>query len=148
LCGAILGGGGLTACTGRSIIGRRVEWDIGILFQARAIKVRHRSELVCARVNLVIHSLADGSEFGMKTNLIPAALEPAAYIACKPQCLTGIHTCIVLWCSLLVVVGASCLAGDSCVAVVIVAGDIARRVHASFPCRIPICREVCLAQRR
>jgi hypothetical protein len=53
------GGREVTACTGRSIIGWRVEWDIGILFQARAIKIRHCSELICARVNLVIHSLAD-----------------------------------------------------------------------------------------
>jgi hypothetical protein len=56
----------LTACTGRSIVGGRVEWDIGILFQARAIKVRHRSELICARVNLVSHWLAEEGEFGMK----------------------------------------------------------------------------------
>lgn len=43
----------LTASTRRSIIGWRVERDIGILGQTRAIKVVHSSELIPARVDLV-----------------------------------------------------------------------------------------------
>jgi hypothetical protein len=42
----------LTASTRRSVIGWRVERDIGILGQTNAIKVVHSSELIPARVDL------------------------------------------------------------------------------------------------
>jgi hypothetical protein len=92
-----------TAGAGRSADRRRVEWDQLILNQNIPIKVRHRSELVFARVYLVFISGQTSMWMGMhepnSNNSESSVLgSPQAIVQCNPkhslcmlECLSGYY---------------------------------------------------------
>lgn len=81
-----------------------------------------------------------------KTNLVPAALEPAAEIPCIPQLITGDNTGIVPRATFLIVCAAGRCARIRFRALFRVTGKEARRVHTTCSRWVPICREVRLQQ--
>jgi hypothetical protein len=92
-----------TAGAGRSAVRRRVEWDQFVLNQNIAVKVRHRSELVFARVYLLMIS-GKTSTWMPCTNLIPTTLNPASQVPCKPKSSATRNTVCVCLRSFLVII--------------------------------------------